>query len=189
MIHGYGRVSSKQQDYALQVEALKAAGCERIHTEKASGKSRDGRPELKRLIKSLKPGDVVVVTRLDRLARSSRDLLNILHEIEQAGASFKSIADAWADTTTSHGKLMLTILGGLAEFERSLILARTEAGIARAREQGKQFGRPERLDAGQKRKIAARIAKGDASMADLAAEYGVGVATIWRAVQPEIVAA
>jgi DNA invertase Pin-like site-specific DNA recombinase len=189
MIHGYGRVSSKQQDYALQVEALKAAGCERIHAEKASGKSTDGRPELKRLIKSLKPGDVVVVTRLDRLARSSRDLLNILHEIEQAGASFKSIADAWADTTTPHGKLMLTVLGGLAEFERSLILARTEAGIAKAREQGKQFGRPERLDAGQKRKIAVRIAKGDASMADLAAEYGVGVATIWRAVQPEIAAA
>jgi DNA invertase Pin-like site-specific DNA recombinase len=132
---------------------------------------------------------VVVVTRLDRLARSSRDLLNILHEIEQAGASFKSIADAWADTTTPHGKLMLTVLGGLAEFERSLILARTEAGIAKAREQGKQFGRPERLDAGQKRKIAVRIAKGDASMADLAAEYGVGVATIWRAVQPEIAAA
>jgi DNA invertase Pin-like site-specific DNA recombinase len=122
MIHGYGRVSSKQQDYALQVEALKAAGCERIHAEKASGKSTDGRPELKRLIKSLKPG------------------------------------------------------GGLAELERSLILARTEAGIAKAREQGKQFGRPERLDAGQKRKIANRIAKGDASMADLAAEYGVGVA-------------
>jgi DNA invertase Pin-like site-specific DNA recombinase len=116
-------------------------------------------------------------------------VLNILHEIEQAGASFKSIADAWADTTTPHGKLMLTVLGGLAEFERTLILARTEAGIAKARQRGKQFGRPERLDAGQKRKIAARIAKGDASMADLAAEYGVGAATIWRAVQPEIVAA
>jgi DNA invertase Pin-like site-specific DNA recombinase len=183
MIHGYGRVSTKNQDYALQVEALKAAGCVRIHAEKASGKSTDGRPVLQRLIKSLKPGDMVVVTRLDRLARSSRDLLNILHEVEQAGATFKSLADTWADTTTPTGKLMVTVLGGLAEFERSLIQSRTEAGIARAREQGKLFGRPERLDAGQKRKIAELSAKGE-TIAHLATEYGVGAATIWRALQP-----
>lgn len=183
MIHGYARVSTRGQDYQLQAEALRAAGCERIHAEKASAKSTDGRPELKRLLKALKPGDVVVVTRLDRLARSSRDLLNILHEVGQAEAAFKSLTEAWADTTTPAGRLMVTVLAGIAEFERSLIQARTEEGIAKARKQGKQFGRPSRLDAGQRRKIAERYAAGE-TMAELAAEYECGEATIWRALQP-----
>jgi DNA invertase Pin-like site-specific DNA recombinase len=188
LIHGYARVSTRGQDYQLQAGELKAAGCERIHAEKASGKNTEGRPELRRLLKALKPGDVLMVTRLDRLARSGRDLLNILHEVGQAGAAFKSLAETWADTTTPIGELMVTVLGGIAQFERSLIRSRTEAGIAKAREQGKQFGRPERLDAGQKRKIAERSAKGE-TISQLAAEYGVGAATIWRALQPEAVAA
>jgi DNA invertase Pin-like site-specific DNA recombinase len=122
------------------------------------------------------------VTRLDRLARSGRDLLNIIHELEQAACGFSSLAEAWCDTTTPTGKLLLTVLGGIAEFERSLILSRTEAGIAKARAQGKVFGRPSRLDAGQKRKIAERYAAG-ATMAELAVEYNVGDATIFRALQ------
>jgi DNA invertase Pin-like site-specific DNA recombinase len=183
MIHGYARVSTKGQDYQIQAEALKVAGCERIHAEKASAKSTDGRPELRRLLKALKPGDVLVVTRLDRLARSSRDLLNILHEVGQAGAAFKSLAETWADTTTPAGRLMVTVLAGIAEFERSLIQSRTEDGIAKARKLGKKFGRPSALDAGQRRKIAERYADGE-TMAALAAAYEVGEATIWRALQP-----
>jgi DNA invertase Pin-like site-specific DNA recombinase len=179
---GYARVSTTAQDHALQIEALKAAGCERIFSEKRSGKSVDGRPEFKKLIKALNPGDTVVVTRLDRLARSSRDLLNIVHDLEEAACGFTSLAEAWCDTTTPAGKLLLTVLGGIAEFERSLIMARTEAGIAKAREQGKKFGRPSALDVGQKRKIAERYAAG-ATMAELAAEYEVGEATIFRALQ------
>lgn len=120
-----------------------------------------------------------MVTRLDRLARSSRDLQNIIHDLQEAGCGFSSLAEPWCDTTSPAGKLLVTIMGGMAEFERSLILARTEEGIAKARKQGKQFGRPSALDAGQKRKIAERYAAG-ATMAELAAEYDVGQATIYR---------
>ena len=182
---GYARVSSKAQDYQAQVEALKTAGCEKIYSEKQSGKSRNGRPEFAKLMKALLPGDTVVVTKLDRLARSSRDLHNILHELEGLSAGFLSLRESWCDTTTPAGKLMLTIFGGIAEFERDLIRSRTDEGIERARRLGKKFGRPDRLDAGQKRTIAELYASGK-TMPELAEEYGVGVGTIWRALQPEI---
>jgi len=184
MKYGYARVSSKAQDYAAQVEALMAAGCEKIYSEKKSGKSRDGRPEFGKLMKALLPGDTVVVTKLDRLARSSRDLHNILFELEGLSAGFVSLGESWCDTTTDIGRLMLTIMGGIAEFERGLIRKRTDEGIERAKRQGKKFGRPERLDDGQKRVIADRYGKG-ATIPELAEEYGVGVGTIWRALQPE----
>ena len=184
MKYGYARVSSKAQDYTAQVEALKAAGCERIFSEKQSGKSRDARLEFGKLMKALLPGDTVVVTKLDRLVRSSRDLHNVLHELDGLSVGFQSLGEAWCDTTTDVGRLMLTIMGGIAEFERSLIRSRTDAGIERARRQGKKFGRPERLDAGQKRKIADFYAAGK-TIPELAAEYECGVGTIWRALQPE----
>jgi DNA invertase Pin-like site-specific DNA recombinase len=184
MKYGYARVSSKAQDYLAQVEALKAVGCEKIYSEKASGKSRDGRPEFAKLMKALLPGDTIVVTKLDRLARSSRDLQNILHELEGLSVGFVSLGEGWCDTTTELGKLLITIMSGIAQFERSLIQSRCDAGIERARRMGKKFGRPEALDAGQKRVIADRYGKG-ATIPELAAEYGVGVGTIWRALQPE----
>src|SRR5581483_7455442 len=136
MKFGYARVSTTAQDHAIQIEALKAAGCERIFSEKRSGKSVDGRPEFKKLMRALNPGDTVVVTRLDRLARSSRDLLNIVHDLEEAGCGFASLSEAWCDTTSPAGKLLVTVMGGMAEFERSLIMARTESGIQKARAQG-----------------------------------------------------
>ena len=185
MKYGYARVSSKAQDYTAQVEALKAAGCERIFGEKASGKSTNGRPEFAKLLKALLPGDTVVVTKLDRLARSSRDLHNILHEMEGLSCGFVSLGESWCDTTTDVGRLMLTIMGGIAEFERGLIRKRCEEGIERAKRKGTQFGRPTRLDAGEKRTIADRYAKGH-TIEQLAAEYECGVGTIWRALQPEI---
>src|SRR6516164_3287122 len=184
MRYGYARVSSKAQDYTAQVEALKAAGCERIFSEKASGKSTDGRPEFNKLLKALLPGDTIVVTKLDRLARSSRDLHNILHQLGKLSCGFVSLGEVWCDTTTDVGRLMLTIMGGIAEFERGLIRKRCDEGIERAKARGTQFGRPSRLDAGQKRKIAERYAAGE-TMAELALEYEVGEATIWRALQPE----
>jgi DNA invertase Pin-like site-specific DNA recombinase len=107
--------------------------------------ARSNRPELAKVLKRLDTGDVLIVTRLDRLARSTRDLLNILHDIAQRGAGFKSLHDAWADTTSAHGRLMVTILAGLAEFERELILARTSDGRARAKARGIKFGRPAAL--------------------------------------------
>src|SRR5215470_19627154 len=123
-IYGYARVSTDGQSLASQDAQLHAAGCVKVYAEKISG-ARSDRLELLKLLKQLGDGDTLVVTRLDRLARSTRDLLNILDTISKAGAGFKSLSDAWADTTTAHGRLMLTVLGGLAEFERELILART----------------------------------------------------------------
>jgi DNA invertase Pin-like site-specific DNA recombinase len=128
-------VSTNGQTLAAQEAPLMAAGCSKVYSEKVSGAVTD-RPELAKVLKRLEPGDTLVVTRLDRLARSTRDLLNILDTVAKAGAGFKSLADAWADTTTPHGKLMLTILAGLSEFERSLIRARTGDGRERAKERG-----------------------------------------------------
>jgi DNA invertase Pin-like site-specific DNA recombinase len=139
-VYGYARVSTNGQSLGDQIAALRAAGATMIYKEKVSGIRAD-RPQLAKMIKALGAGDVVVVSRLDRLARSTRDLLNIVDAIAKAGASFKSIADAWADTTTPHGKLMLTVLGGLAEFEHSLIKARIDA--ARARQGGGRAVRPQ----------------------------------------------
>jgi DNA invertase Pin-like site-specific DNA recombinase len=178
---GYARVSTREQDLTLQREALKAAGCSRIYAEKMSG-ARSDRPQLARLLKALEPGDLVIVSRLDRLARSTLDLLNTVDTISKAGAEFRSIADAWCDTTTPHGKLILTVLAGLAEFERSLITARTQAGIDRARELGVKFGRPVKLNAKQRQMIAERYSRGE-TMAALAREFEVGEATVWRALR------
>ena len=182
MRYGYARVSSTTQDYTAQVEALKAAGCERIYSEKASGKSTNGRREFDKLMRALQPCDVVSVTKLDRLARSSRDLHNILHDLQERGCGFVSLGEGWCDTTTEVGRLMMTIMGGIAEFERGLIRKRCEEGIAKAKTKGTKFGRPSALDVGQRRHIAERYAAGE-TMAELAREYECGEATIWRALQ------
>ena len=182
MKYGYARVSSKGQDYAGQVAALEAAGCERIYREKVSGKSTDGRREFEKLKRGLLPGDTIVVTKLDRLARSSRDLHNILHDLAERECGFVSLGEAWCDTTSKFGRLMMTIMSGIAEFERELIRERCEEGIERAKRKGTKFGRPSALDAGQGRRIAERYTAGE-TMAELAREYECGEATIWRALQ------
>jgi DNA invertase Pin-like site-specific DNA recombinase len=143
-VYGYARVSTDGQSLASQDAELHAAGCAKVYAEKISG-ARSNRPELAKVLKRLDTGDVLIVTRLDRLARSTRHLLNILDDIAKRGAGFKSLHDAWADTTSAHGRLMVTILAGLAEFERELILARTSDGRARAKARGVRFGRPTAL--------------------------------------------
>jgi len=182
MKYGYARVSSSAQNHDGQVEALEATGCEVVFKEKVSAKSAKGRREFEKLMAALQPGDTVCVVKLDRLARSSRDLANILHELEQRGCGFVSLRESWCDTTSSVGRLVMTIMGGIAEFERELIRARCDEGIARAMARGTKFGRKARLDAGEKRKIAERYAKGE-TMAELAADYACGEATIWRALR------
>ncbi len=147
MIYGYARVSTDGQSVDAQVKQLRGAGCEKIFRETASG-ARADRVQLRRALDQLDKGDVLMVTRLDRLARSTRDLLNTLAAIAGRGAGFRSLGDTWADTTTAHGRLMLTVLGGLAEFETALIRARTGEGRQRAKAQGVKMGRkPSRLDA------------------------------------------
>lgn len=127
MILGYARVSAREQDLSGQLAELRAAGCAKVYSEKASG-ARGDRAELRKVVDRLQTGDALVVTRLDRPARSTRDLLNVLDAVKQAGAGFRSLKDTWADTTTPHGQLTLTILGGFTEFERTLISARTGGG-------------------------------------------------------------
>ena len=149
-----------------------------VFKEKVSGAKTD-RAELAKLIRRLEPGDVLIVTRLDRLARSTRDLLNVLATVGEQQAGFRSLKDAWADTTTPHGRLMLTVLGGLAEFERELILARTGNGSARAKARGVKFGRPSALTSHQRAEALQRLANGDAQ-ADVARTFNVSQATISR---------
>jgi DNA invertase Pin-like site-specific DNA recombinase len=175
---GYARVSTNGQDLAGQIAELEAAGCGKVYREKVSGAKRD-RPELAKLLRALEAGDVLVVSRLDRLARSTRDLLNIVDTVATAGAGFKSLKDTWADTTTPHGRLMLTVLGGLAEFERELIRARTGEGRKRAQARGVKFGRPPKLTPHQRQEALQRLAAGE-TQADIARSYAVDPTTIGR---------
>jgi DNA invertase Pin-like site-specific DNA recombinase len=179
-VYGYARVSTGSQSLAAQDAILREAGCTKIFAEKASGAKTD-RKTLAKVIATLAKGDVLIVSRLDRLARSTRDLLNILHTIATAGAGFKSLSDTWADTTTPHGRLMLTVLGGLAEFERELIKARTGEGRKRAQARGVKFGRPSKLSPHQRREARARIDAGE-TQADIARSCGVAHTTIGRLV-------
>jgi DNA invertase Pin-like site-specific DNA recombinase len=178
-IIGYARVSTEGQTLDSQITALGAAGAGRIYRETASGAKAE-RKELARALKAITAGDTLLVTRLDRLARSTRDLLNIVDAIAKAGAGFRSLADAWADTTTPHGRLMLTVLGGLAEFERELIRARTGEGRKRARARGVHMGRPPKLTKHQRREALTALSDGSASQADLARRFNVSQATISR---------
>ena len=183
MIIGYARVSTQGQTLAAQDAALHAAGCAKVFREQASGAKTD-RPVLAKLLKRLEPGDTLLVTRLDRLARSTRDLLNVLDQVSSAGATFKSLADAWADTTTPHGRSILTVLGGLAEFERELIRARTGEGRERAKARGVHMGRPFKLTLHQRREAKVRHDAGE-TLVDIARSMNVAHTTIARAVELE----
>jgi DNA invertase Pin-like site-specific DNA recombinase len=178
MKYGYARVSSDGQSVDAQVRQLTKAGCKKVFREVASGAKTD-RAQLRRLLDALDAGDVLTVTRLDRLARSTRDLLNTLAAITAKKAGFKSLGDTWADTTTSHGRLMLTVLGGLAEFERDLIRARTGEGRARAVARGQRMGRPPKLTAHQQKEAIKRRNQGE-TLAEIGRSYNVSPATISR---------
>ena len=178
MNYGYARVSSDGQSLDAQLDELKQAGCERIFQEKISG-ARSDRQELAKVMAKLDEGDILIVSRLDRLARSSRDLLNILHDVTAKGATFRSIHDPWSDTSTPHGKLMVTVLGGLAEFERSLIRARTGEGRRRAMRDGVRFGRKPKLTPHQRQEALRRRENGETTTA-LARSFNVSHSTICR---------
>jgi len=179
MIYGYARVSTDGQSVAAQVTALKAAGAGQVFREVAIG-AKDDRAQLRKAIAALGAGDVLMVTRLDRLARSTRDLLNTLAAITGKKAGFRSLGDAWADTTTPHGRLMLTVLGGLAEFEKELIRVRTGEGRARAVARGVKMGRPPKLTPHQQKEAIKRRDRGEESLAEIARSYNVSPATISR---------
>jgi DNA invertase Pin-like site-specific DNA recombinase len=179
MIYGYARVSTDGQSVDAQVKRLRAAGAEKVFRETASG-ARADRAQLRRVLDQLEKGEVLTVTRLDRLARSTRDLLKTLATITSKGAGFRSLNDTWADTTTAHGRLMLTVLGGLAEFERELIRARTGEGRARAVAQGVKMGRKPKLTDHQKREAIKRRDHGEETLAEIGRSYNVSGWTISR---------
>src|SRR5262249_8361507 len=177
-IIGYARVSTDGQSLQSQTEALHSAGASRVYSEKISGAYSD-RPQLAKALAALGEGDTLVVCKLDRLARSTRDLLNTLDAIGKAGATFKSLNDPWCDTTTPHGRLLLTVLGGLAEFERFLILSRTAEGRTRAQANGVRFGRKPALTPYQRAEALRRRAAGE-TLTSIAQLFGVSHMTIAR---------
>ena len=179
MIHGYACVSTDGQSLDAQVKQLRAAKAKRIFKETAIGAKSD-RAEPARALRELADGDVLMVTRLDRLARSTRDLLNILATIAEKKAGFRSLADTWADTTTAHGRLMRTVLGGLAEFERDLIRARTGEGRARAVANGVRLGRKPTFTPHQRREAIKRVNAEKETLGEIARSYKVSRWTISR---------
>ncbi|CAJ5184118.1 resolvase domain-containing protein [Burkholderia pseudomallei] len=176
---GYARVSTRDQDLTTQEAHLRAAGCGRIFAEKITG-IRRARPQLDLMLDHLRAGDVIVVTRLDRLARSILDLLDIVERLREAGAGLRSLAEPWADTTTPAGRMVLTVFGGMAEFERSLIVERTSSGRAAAKARGTKFGRKPKLEPAQLKHIYQLVDDGKASRQEIADLFGIDRSTLYR---------
>ncbi len=179
---GYARVSTLQQDEALQHDALRQAGCDRIFVDKASGKF-ESRPALDALLDQVRPGDAVVVWRLDRLGRSLRHLIETVADLERRGVAFMSLTEN-IDTSTPGGRLVFHVFGALAEFERDLIRERTAAGLAAARARGRVGGRPTVWTEAKLRTARAMHASGEHDVATIARVLGVSRASVYRALQP-----
>jgi DNA invertase Pin-like site-specific DNA recombinase len=175
---GYARVSTQGQDLTAQLDALKAAGAATIFREKISGVRAD-RPQLAKLMAALKAGDIVIVTKIDRLGRSTRELLELIERIGKVGASFRSLGDPLFDTTGAQGRLLATMLAAIAEFERELIRERTGAGRERAKAEGVKFGRKRKLSDYQRAEAVKRRGAGE-TLATIAKSYGVAISMISR---------
>jgi DNA invertase Pin-like site-specific DNA recombinase len=176
MLVGYARVSSSGQSLDLQEEQLRAAGCGEIFAEKRSGRSGSERPELERAVQFVREGDTLVVTRLDRLARSVGDLFGIVERLSHKGVGFRALQQAGVDTETSTGKLTLAILGAVAEFENDIRRERQREGIEKAKERGVYRGRPPSVD---RQAIAAALASGEKPSAALARKLGIARSTLY----------
>jgi DNA invertase Pin-like site-specific DNA recombinase len=175
---GYARVSTLEQNLDLQLQALKKAGCKKFFREKVSGARRE-RPEFLKMLDQLRDGDTIVVWKLDRLARSTRHLLETMETIREVGARFQSLSEPWANTTTHAGKMIMTVFAGIAEFERDLICERTTAGRLAAKRRGVRFGRPRSLNPEQEKLVERLLDEGKA-VSEIAETFKVHVATIYR---------
>lgn len=178
---GYARVSTKDQALENQLSRLAEAGCELFFEEKISGATKK-RPKLEAMLEQLRKDDIVVVTRLDRLARSTAELLRIAEALNEKSAGLQSLGEPWADTTTPAGKMIMTVFGGIAEFERSLILTRTQEGREAAKARGVAFGRPSKLREDQK-EVARDLVKNGQSISAVARTFNVHPATIYRCLE------
>jgi len=177
MYVGYARVSTQDQDLSIQETALVGAGCEKIFAEKKSGRSADGRAELAEALEFLRAGDTLVVTRLDRLARSARDLHNIIAKLDEKGVGFQCLTQASIDTTSSSGKLMLSVLAAVAAFETDIRAERQSEGIAKAKAAGKYRGRAPSINYGQIKKLHQQ----GISPTEIGKLLGVGRTSVYRA--------
>jgi DNA invertase Pin-like site-specific DNA recombinase len=181
---GYARVSTTDQKAELQVDALKVAGCDRVFTDKASG-SMANRPQLDRMLDHLRPGDVVIVWRLDRLGRSLKNLIALVEELAEKNVGFRSLSES-IDTTTANGRLFFSIMGALAEFERELIRERTMAGLAAARARGRVGGRPSKMTP-EKVKVAREMYDSkEHTVEAIARTIGVSRKTVYRHLAPPV---
>jgi DNA invertase Pin-like site-specific DNA recombinase len=179
MILGYARVSTDAQDLTGQLAQLKAAGCERVFREKVSGATAD-RPQLKKLMAAVGPGDVVIIPAVDRLSRDTTDLLVIARDLQKAGAGLRSIAEPVVDTTSDFAELVLAMLGVAAKLERRRIKERTARGRADAKAKGVKFGRKPKLTEHQKREAIQRRDTGEETYRSIGRSYNVSAATISR---------
>jgi len=175
---GYARVSTEEQNLDMQLAALRKAGCKKIFQEKISGTKWE-RPELHKMLGIIDKGDIVIVWRLDRLARSTKMLLEITEQIMNAGAKFSSLSEPWADTTSPAGKMIMTIFAGMAEFERDLIRDRTGSGRKAAQDRGVKFGRPSKMTKAQL-KVAKQLLRDGQSIRQVAATFNVHYTTLYR---------
>src|SRR4051812_47577983 len=178
MLIGYARVSTDQQDHALQLDALRGAGCQRVFVETASGAHAD-RPELTRTLEQVREGDTLVVWRLDRLGRSLRHLIDLSEQLQQRGIALRSLTEA-IDTSTPAGRFLFSILGALASMEREIIVERTRAGLRASRLRGRVGGRPRALDQTKLRVAQALVTDGNLSMAEIARQVGCAPSTLYR---------
>lgn len=176
MIIGYARVSTQDQNPDLQFDALQGVGCEELYQEKATGKFRE-RPELVACLRGLRKGDTLVVWKLDRLARSLKDLVEIVHDLDQRGIGFRSITEA-IDTSSSGGRLVFHIFAALAEFEHNLIRERTMAGLAAARARGRRGGRKPALSQADTKKAAAMLSDPAITKTEVAKHFGISRVTL-----------
>jgi DNA invertase Pin-like site-specific DNA recombinase len=181
---GYARVSTEDQSLDIQCRRLLAAGCEKLFEEKVSGAARN-RPALEKLLGHLRKDDLLVVTRLDRLARSTAELLRIAECVIENEAGLQSLDEPWADTASPAGKMVMTIFGGIAEFERGLILSRTRDGRQAAMARGVAFGRPRKM-LPEQRELARQLILEGKSISAVARTFNVHPATIYRCVEPKI---
>lgn len=179
---GYARVSSHSQELDIQLERLSELGCDKIYKETFTGTTANGREQLKAALDYVREGDTLIITKLDRLARSATDLGKISQQLQDKGVDLK-VLDQSIDTTTPQGKLMFTMIGAFAEFERDLIWERCQEGIAKAKERGVRFGRRSKLTAKQLESMKAEFAAGDIGKVDLARRYGISRASLYRLVK------
>jgi len=180
---GYARVSTEDQTLDLQRPRLTAAGCEKLFEEKISGAKRN-RPELERLLSEIRGQDILVVTRLDRLARSTAELLAIAERLREKDAGLQSLDEPWADTSSPSGRMILTVFAGIAEFERALIKQRTQDGLIDARKRGVAFGRPRKMRSDQQ-ELALELIKRGKSINEVARTFNVHPATIYRCLETQ----